>query len=89
MEFSNDKKTIRSITKDRSYFSKEHLASIEDYDKEKNEDTRPIRIEQTDNGERLIIELDYSHNICFYGREFLMQILKEAGLPYVEYLSSP
>lgn len=88
VEFSNDEKVIRSIAQDRSYLSKEHLARIEKYDKEKNEDTRPIRIEKTDNGERLIIELDYSHNICFYGREFLMQILKEVGLPHVAYTYS-
>jgi len=91
IEFSNDEKAIRSIIQDRSYFSSEHSehkVSIEKYEKENNVSIRPVRIEKTDNGERLIIEIDYSHNICFYGRDFLMQVLKETGLPYVQQFAS-
>ena len=89
VEFSKEENQIRSIVQDRSYLKKEHIKNIEKIEKEENKNIRPFHIENTDNGERLIIELDYSHNICIYGRDFLMQVFKETGLPYIEFPLNP
>lgn len=81
LDYSRDAQDLRRLVEDKSYFTSEHRKRLENIERSERKSIPPaLHIEHVAGGERLIVEMEYSHAVCAYGREFLFEVFEEAGL---------